>query len=392
MKNRLEHSIALFGFVCVGLSGLAVGCGGAINGPQDDEQGREGALVNGQRDYGHRSVGQLHQCYDDSLRSCAGVCTSTLIGPRTVLTAGHCVGSNPNVLFVVDSGSRYKAAAIHRHPQYRGGNANDIAVITLERAVSGITPSKLPVSAPRVGQTITLVGFGQPDGQTREFGVKRQGRNTISRVSGTTFSFESGTNVCYGDSGGPSFAQDGTVIGVHSTLTWYCGHAGTDMRVDSYLGWIRQVAGADLDGGGGGSSPNPNPAPDTNPAYPSPVVAYRHYSAINGDHWISRNTNVYRYGYRLEGGAFRVFPSSASGLAPLYGCMIGSDHFTSRDKNCEGQRYETLIGYVAQEPIPGVAGRPIYRCYKGGNHLTTTHTPECANNGYRIEHIAGYVP
>jgi V8-like Glu-specific endopeptidase len=219
-------------------------------------------LVNGQIDTGHPSVGKLH--------SGNSACTATLIGSRTVLTAGHCVGSG-TVRFVV-GGQTYYAAQVKRHHAYGGGNANDVAVVILQQQVSNVTPSPIATKSPNVGQHIVLVGYGNTHEGSGNYGTKRMGTNNISSVGGTTFSFQGSSgnqsNVCNGDSGGPTFAEYGAgnevVVGVHSTKHGVCGSGGTDMRVDSYKDWIVQMGGSDVRLAGdpappGGGTPPPNP-------------------------------------------------------------------------------------------------------------------------------------
>jgi uncharacterized protein YkwD len=209
-------------------------------------------ITSGQPDNGHRSVG--------SLKSGGSACTATLVGKRTVLTAGHCV-KGPSAEFKLD-GQTYHSSQIIKHPGYGGGNNNDIAVVILQQAPQGVSPSPVMVSAPHVGQHITLVGYGRTSEQGNDYGTKRMGTNTISQLGSTTFKFQGGSNVCNGDSGGPTFVNLGgqeVVAGVHSTKNGYCGSGGTDMRVDSYLGWITQSAQNDVvkvQAGGGAPPPS----------------------------------------------------------------------------------------------------------------------------------------
>ena len=217
-------------------------------------------ITNGQSDNGHPTVGLLPGC------------TATLIGKRTVLTAGHCVKNNGSTSFKL-GGQTYYSSQIIRHPSYGGGNSNDVAVIILSQPVTSVAPTPIANFTPKTGQQITLVGFGKTGEYSGGFGTKRMTTNTISTVRSTTFSFWGSKNICNGDSGGPTFVtvngQDVT-IGVHSTKSGSCGNGGTDMRVDTYVNWIKQVANGDvvLPGQGGGGAPSPGPNPGPGPSIP----------------------------------------------------------------------------------------------------------------------------
>jgi len=236
--------------------GPRLGDSPAIQGLDDDWD--EGAslspyITNGTFDPAHPTVGIL--------ASGSARCSATLIGQRTVLTAGHCVKTT-SVSFTVE-GQKYASAQVIRHPGYAGGNQNDLAVVILQQSVVGVAPSPVNTSPVQVGQSIILVGYGKTGEYSGGFGTKRVGHNSISSVGSTTFKFKGQSNVCNGDSGGPTFVLDSNgqelVAGVHSTKSGVCGSGGTDMRVDAYQQWITTVAGGDVAKPGAGSSPAPPP-------------------------------------------------------------------------------------------------------------------------------------
>ena len=105
------------------------------------------AIVGGGPDgNGHPSVGALlapHAFSDGTWEECTG----TLISPTVFLTAEHCDEGLSRVSVTFDStynsatGTTYEGTW-HGNPSYSKaqGDPHDIAVVVLDKAVSGITP------------------------------------------------------------------------------------------------------------------------------------------------------------------------------------------------------------------------------------------------------------
>ncbi|MCC6748062.1 MAG: S1 family peptidase [Deltaproteobacteria bacterium] len=223
-------------------------CAGDSAHPETQLTSRTSAIVNGAPESGFAAVGAIVVAGTGSNSGC----TATLVGRRTLITAGHCVAGQGPVVFYPSGlqGPRFAAATVTMHPSYVGGNDADLAVVRLMEDVGGIEPVELATRAPRVGESVVLVGFGKPLEGQGSFGVKRRATNTVGTVTDQLFTVygaaASAGNICDGDSGGPTFAlREGRpiLLGVHSTKGGSCGDEGNDMRVDIFRAWItRQVA------------------------------------------------------------------------------------------------------------------------------------------------------
>ncbi|MCA3015770.1 MAG: trypsin-like serine protease [Myxococcaceae bacterium] len=187
-------------------------------------------------------------------------CTGSLIGPKTVLTAAHCIYAQGRsapyfVLFGTYASSPSQAVRIVnqvRHPNYTG-QTNDFGLIQLERPVTNVPLVVLnegSMGQGLVSQPVRHVGFGVTDGATQAGGgTKREVTTVLRRVEPSLiFSGVQGKQTCQGDSGGPSFMVfPGTTeprqVGVVSFGDQGCTEFGADGRVDRVVPWIRMTAG-----------------------------------------------------------------------------------------------------------------------------------------------------
>jgi hypothetical protein len=205
-----------------------------------------------------------------------GMCTGTLISPRVVLTAAHCVAADSGATaWAVYFGSTInsdtdpafmalKDVTAHTvHPLYDAadiGAGNDFALLQIEDTgpVAPKPINRTPITDALMGQPVRLVGFGDSSSGAGG-GVKRQAATTLSDYDSTLVIFgQTGGNTCQGDSGGPNFMTIGgseVVVGVTSFGDPGCTDYGAGGRVDRFQGWIdpwvesHDTIGCGMDGG-----------------------------------------------------------------------------------------------------------------------------------------------
>lgn len=180
-------------------------------------------------------------------------CTGTLIAPRVVLTAAHCVLRSPlgsSLEILIGGANDSPAASVVRvsqakvHPEYRdSGDPADLAVLLLESAVDPSTavPALLDTSDRAgllAGKKVRLVGFGTTGPRSEPPGRKRMGTAVVTMVQDDVFGIApSPAMSCQGDSGGPVFAEDAGqefLVGVSSYGDPGCIEYGINVRVDRF--------------------------------------------------------------------------------------------------------------------------------------------------------------
>lgn len=215
-------------------------------------------------------------------------CAATLIGCRTAVTAAHCLCYDPAFepprLLLGDecrghasqldpAGKRlffqhagwFEVEGLEVHPGWDESGGDDLAILRLDRPVTGVRPAEIndlaPVPKAVPGQ---VVAFGRTLRDRADQGIKRVGDVTFGGCAGDFLCWwllaepeadDSRSGLCFHDSGGAVFADlagggaDRRLVGVnHSTTSPSCQAPSFNLATDLYSRreWLAGVAGADL--------------------------------------------------------------------------------------------------------------------------------------------------
>lgn len=243
-------------------------------------------IVNGLPTHDYPTTGTLLYAPTGDVSSAGLMCTGTLIGCNTFLTAAHCVEGDSTVgnyfVFLQHAGI-FAATSVTYHSDYSFPRA-DVAVLKLAGQVTGIDPTEINLTdpTPMIPHTAIIAGYGQSLGDAGDYGIKRFGRvitadcgqigtedgGSVGNVELVCWNYASpagnpgeDSNTCNGDSGGPLFMDLGAgqvVAGITSGgALGSCdvGDSSFDVNVYHYQNFIQTQLGSDQTSTCGGLPP-----------------------------------------------------------------------------------------------------------------------------------------
>jgi hypothetical protein len=179
---------------------------------------------------------------------------AVLVAPRWLLTAAHRAKAlrDGDRIATVD-GDR-EVQAIRSHPEWKGGVANDIALVLLRKPVAGSEPLRFYRWTDEAGKAVVIVGHGEsgPIGRRPAASDRRAraGINTIDRVEPRALGLrikppddasDLQAALAAADTGAPAIIEIRDELYVAGVAAATDGEWETYARVSAYVPWMEAV-------------------------------------------------------------------------------------------------------------------------------------------------------
>jgi len=181
-----------------------------------------------------------------------------LVQPRWILTSAQVASAlegmkrMPEVAF---EGRKYSIREVRVYPTWRAGTpSSDLALLYLDRAVRGVTPTPVYRADDEGGKAVVIVGHGETGkigaAARSADGRKRGAINTIDRVApkvltllvkGAAEASDLQGALGAGDAGGPAYLQEKDQLFVAGIASGADGDAQLYVRVSAFIAWMDAI-------------------------------------------------------------------------------------------------------------------------------------------------------